>query len=68
MRWLTETSYLAWRADQQRHKNNHFDPTLLVTALDHHKGLWGRRPGGWDDSAPWELVSRFSSALDIQDS
>lgn len=68
MRWLIETSYLAQRADQQQHKNNCFDPKLQLTALNHHKGLWGRRSGGWDDSVPWELVSRFSSALDIQDS
>lgn len=68
MRRLTETSYLAQRADQQQHKNNHFDPKLQVTALNHHKGLWGRRSGRWDDSVPWELVLRFSSALDTQNS
>lgn len=68
MGWLTETSHLAWKADEQQRKNIHFDPTLLVTALNHHKGPWGRRPGRWGDSVPWESASRFSSALDIQDS
>lgn len=55
MRRLAETSYVAQRADQQQHKNNRFDPKLWTTALNHRKGLWGRRPGEWDDSVLWEL-------------